>query len=414
MSRRGRSSKSTNVTIAHMEYITDILPSQDFTMQIDQAINPGLPFLFPWLSSMAKMFETYRIIKLVFFFKSTSADAVLSTVGPSGSTSLGSVIMMAQYNVLADPPLNKREMLNNSTATSCKPSNSMSFTVNPHASYKTLFVRTPYTSITSPDNYGDRRLYDHADFHLATEGMQASTGSIGELSVMAVMKFSKPTLSNQVIPVDKFYFTYPVSPTSAGVAIAMFRFNAVNVVQRLKPVTGSTIRGYLAQNPNTNNWAYFFGDCSDEQIGAIYKVDIHVKMIWDGAIGTAAVLRMDHPDFILNPDILLTTNCVKSEFLGDVGDFHSPVENTNGLTSLTIVPTPAGVTSSQGTGIQSTFYITILGRDASFEIDETVVTNIVHARFFAAATGLPLNPAGGTNFKFSKDLQITLVQAATF
>lgn len=412
MSRRGGgakgSYKSTKVTIAHLEYITDILPSQDFTMQIDQAINPGLPFLFPWLNEMGKMFEKYRIIKLVFFFKSTSADAVLSTVGPSGSTSLGSLIMMCQYNVLSPPPLNKRDMLNNATAVSCKPSNSMSFTINPHAAYKTLFVRTPYT-----ESGGDRRLYDHADFHLATEGMQASTGSIGELSVLAIMQFTLPTLQNNILPTDKFYWQYPVTPAAGGNSLTLLRVNGATSLAKLQPIAGSNIKGYIALDPDINSWHYYFGDSADEQIGAIYEVLINAKLLWDDAIVPDCFYIMQHPD-VLAPNIVTCSGCELTTFLTDPGTSNTPVENPNLLTSVTIVPAPPQPLATQPHGIAFRFYVKILTRDAHFGIDTPTATNICNFRWFNSATGLPTAVLGATNFQFTRELNVTMVSAAQY
>lgn len=381
-------------------------------MQIDQAVNPGLPFLFPWLNSMAKMFETYRIIKLVFFFKSTSADAVLSTVGPSGSTSLGSVIMMAQYNVLADPPNSKREMLNNATATSCKPSNSMSFTINPHSSYKTLFVRTPFTSMTG-DAAGDRRLYDHCDFHLATEGMQASTGSIGELSVMAVMQFNKPTLVNEVYPFDNFTWTYPFTPVVGGNSLAAFRFNQSTILTTLKAVTGSTIKGYLGQNPDTGNWGYYFGDSADEQIGSIYRISFTGKLTWTGAATAGSFYLMSGPS--LNaPANCLYSNCAPVGFLGSNGTAVQDIL-PNGLTSMVISPAPVVVPVPIGEdhGCAYSWYVQIRGRDAFFAPDQAIFANQVQMRWFNAA-GSPAIPVGISNSFFWHNLTVVQVSPADY
>lgn len=395
MSRRGGGSKgsykSTKVTVAHVEYITDISPSQDFQMQIDQAIQPGLPFLFPWLSEMAKMFETYRIIKLVFFFKSTSADAVLSTMAPSGSTSLGSVIMMAQYNVLLPPPINKRDMLNNATAVSCKPSNSMSFTVNPHASYKTLFVRTPFTPTG-----GDRRLYDHADFHLATEGMQATEGSIGELSVLAVMQFAKPTLVNNIVPIDTFIWNMPYTPAAAGNALHLMRFTQTTLATTLNPTSGSTINGYLFQDPDTSFYNYYFGDCCDDLLGAIYEVTLAAKLGFTGAAAANEVYLMSHPDLDA-PANIVYYNCEYHGLNGSTGRSRTLLTKPSTITAYTIAPAPTAFVSEddQG-GIQFKWYVRVTGPDAHFGIDITNAANICDFRWYNGSTGVPTVPGGTT------------------
>lgn len=399
--------KSTKVTIAHVEYITDIFPSQDFTMQIDQAIQPGLPFLFPWLSEMAKMFETYRIIKLVFFYKSTSADAVLSTMAPSGSTSLGSVIMMAQYNVLLPPPINKRDMLNNATAVSCKPSNSMSFTVNPHASYKTLFVRTPFTPTG-----GDRRLYDHADFHLATEGMQATEGSIGELSVLAIMQFAKPTLVNNIVPTDSFVWSMPISPVIVGGnTFALMRFTQNTLATTVEPLPGSTINGYLFQDPNTGLYNYYFGDCADDLIGAIYEVTLEAKVQFTG--NAANIMLMSHPDIVGGINVIYS-NCQFSALNGVGGSSRTLTQAVTSLTNSGVrAPAPSPTVSlGPDQGVTFSWYVKVTGPDAYFGVDTSNAANICGMRWFDIATGAPTAAPGGTaaNFLFTREL--TVVQCS--
>lgn len=418
MSRRGGGSrgsfKSTKITVAHVEYITDIFPSQAFTMQIDQAVQPGLPFLFPWLNNLAKMFETYRIIKLVFFFKSTSADAVLSTVGPSGSTSLGSVIMMAQYNVLMNPPLNKREMLNNATAVSCKPSNSMSFTINPHAAYKTLFVRTPYTPTTG-DDAGDRRLYDHCDFHLATEGMQASTGSIGELSVLAIMQFTKPTLGNTVEPVDFFrwemsYGTTAGMPDLAGNTQNLMAFTQFTPASTLRPLPGSNIKGHLALNPENGIYTYYFGDTCDEMIGAIYEIKFTITIDYDGDIvaGVGAYPLISHA--AVSGANCFYENCEHVHFFDDVG--HTSAFDDDALLVTTYDITPSqGVDLPLYPNVVAYCYVKITGRDALFAVDTlTIPNNRIGIRWFRTDTGAPIIPGGtSVNHRLVKTMAVNLV-----
>lgn len=397
--------KSTKVTIAHVEYITDIFPSQDFEMQIDQAIQPGLPFLFPWLSEMAKMFETYRIIKLVFFFKSTSADAVLSTMAPSGSTSLGSVIMMAQYNVLLPPPVNKRDMLNNATAVSCKPSNSMSFTVNPHASYKTLFVRTPFTPTG-----GDRRLYDHADFHLATEGMQATEGSIGELSVLAVMQFAKPTLVNNIIPTDNFLFTLTYTPAAGGNALSILRFTQTTLDTTLNPTVGSTLNGYLFQDPQTGNFNYYFGDAADELLGAIYQVTCEAKLAWTGAISSTSSYLMSCPDISASANIVYF-NCEWHAFNGNSGYARTRLDLPTAKTSWLEAPVANNAVSvDPALGCTFSWFVRVTGPDAYFGPDTSNAANVCTWRWYNTTTGAPGLPTGGSNWLFWR--QLTVVQVS--
>jgi len=203
-SRTGRYlGNQTVLTLKHTEYIRDINPSSAFNLQVEEAVNPGLLSVFPWLGLIGQNFEEYKFHKLCFHFRSHSSDTVLST---NSSTALGSIMMAFQYNVLSLPYLNKKDLLNNATAVSTKPSLSKSIYLDlRHQPIKKLWIRTP-TADTS--QLADRRLYDIADFHLATEGCQGATGSIGELWVTAIVTFTKPTTQFRNVPFDFFSWAF--------------------------------------------------------------------------------------------------------------------------------------------------------------------------------------------------------------
>jgi len=399
---------NTKITVAHTEYIRDITPSQAFTMQLEAAVNPGLPTLFPWLHTLAQNFETYRIIKLLFRFKSTSADAVLSTIAPSGSTSLGSVIMMAQYNVLKDPPQNKREMLNNATAKSCKPSNSMYFSVVPQAAYKTLFTRSVYTN---PD-LGDRRLYDHCDFHIATEGMQATTGTIGELSVTAIMQFQKPTLVNQQDPLDYFSWSVPITLASPQHTYEqwMLQFVAPTTNSIVQPANLSNMNGYIEIGDQDGYWTYRFPDSTSEQIGAVFMVKFENTVSQTSATDPAtvwmAVQHMRSPLTVTpGAEALILKNCRLVQLNGQnpvlTGFF--PIRGPTLLDS-----TPDYTTATMGSvNIGAVWYLEITGPNASFASNQASPTNAISASMFQA-NGTPYCPT--LTETFNKRLTVTRIQ----
>lgn len=176
------------VIVRHREYVGDIVASQAFTLNAFN-INPGIPTLFPWLSTVAQNFEEYSIRGMIFEFKSTSADNVLSTT--TTSTALGTVIMATEYNVLNPPFQDKRVMENYEFANSSKPSLTFVHPVECKSSLtplNRLFIRSgaPYV--------GDLRIYDLGLFQIATSGMAFNGGSIGELWVSYEIELYKPKL----------------------------------------------------------------------------------------------------------------------------------------------------------------------------------------------------------------------------
>lgn len=187
------------VIIRHREYLRDIDASTAFNSTVFN-INPGIAATFPWLAQVANSFEQYRFRGIVFEFKTTSADVVLST---ATSTSLGSVVMGTQYNVLEEPFTNKFEMENWEFTTSCKPSVSCLHPIDcgkGTTPVSMLYVRSTNANQTS--TAGDLRLYDLAKFNIACVGMQNATngsaGSIGELWVNYEVELYKPKLVEDI------------------------------------------------------------------------------------------------------------------------------------------------------------------------------------------------------------------------
>jgi len=206
----------TVLTIKHTEYIRDISPSTAFTLQVEEPVNPGLLNLFPWLGLIGQNFEEYKFHKLCLHFRSHSSDTVFNTAA-NGSTALGSVMMAFQYNVLSAPYINKSDLLNNATAVSTKPSLSKSIFLDlRHQPIRKLWIRTPTSANTTETS--DRRLYDIADFHLATQGCQGTAGSIGELWVTSIVTFTKPTTQFRAVPFD--YFNWALQGVSVGESAA--------------------------------------------------------------------------------------------------------------------------------------------------------------------------------------------------
>lgn len=151
-------------------------------------INPGLSSVFPWLSQIAVGFEEYQFNSLIFYYKSTSGDALDST-----NTALGSVIMATQYDSSKPEFQNQQQMANHQFAVTTAPSCSMAHAVECKKSETVLrghrYVRTG--AIPSGD---DERFYDHGSFQIASVGIQGAAVNIGELWVSYDITFFKTQL----------------------------------------------------------------------------------------------------------------------------------------------------------------------------------------------------------------------------
>jgi len=195
-----------SIRVKRREYLGDVMGSTEFVSQ-RYPINPGLASTFPWLSTLASNYEQYKINGLIFEFVSTSANALNST-----NTALGKIVMATNYNAVEPPFPNVRYMLATKFSNYGMPSSNL-----PHAiecapgttPTECLFVRSGAPALGS-----DLRLYDLADFQLATEGMQA-TANIGGLWVSYDITLMKPVIGTGQGSIPTQSFT--LGATSQGI-----------------------------------------------------------------------------------------------------------------------------------------------------------------------------------------------------
>ena len=384
---------STTVTFTHTEFIRDIFPSSAFLMQVEEAVNPGLPDLFPWISEIASGFEEYAVKNLTFHFKSTSADSVLSS---GNSTSLGTVIMAAQYNVLSPAYENKKDMLNNATCRSIKPSQSCAFKVQSKGLTKWYNVRTPTSELLG----GDRRLYDHCDFHLAVEGCQADTGAIGELSVSCTFAFRRPTLQNRNVPMDHFVFH---TTETSGVAFNQLNPRPAFNGAFLLPTEGtSSLHGFIVQDQTTGQWEYNFPETVDNLEDALFLINLHLRATARGTVpGTgAATVPASTGEYVLNAQAFNGTNCVAAT-IGGTGSL--------GVGYMTTPHTAAiGVSGVYTGGSDNYIYCRITGPNAKFSLGPLAPLPDTYTFQSTAATNGVITPAGV--FPIERRMTISLIQ----
>jgi len=206
------------IRVSHHEYLGEMSSSTAYAVA-SYMINPGLSGTFPWLSTVAAAFQKWEDNGIVFYFKSTSADALNST-----NTALGSVIGAVTYNPYQVPPTDKVSMLGLSGANAGKPSEDNLFPVECLASqslFGTKLVRLRGV-------VDDLAKYDAGTFHIATVGSQA-VAAIGELHVVYDITLKEPKLA----PTSWMSAFTLVSPTSAlplGNAAANMVVNGLNAV----------------------------------------------------------------------------------------------------------------------------------------------------------------------------------------
>lgn len=93
------------VRIVHREFIADLQTTATFSTY-SGSLNPGLSGLFPWLSRLAPMFESYSFRRLKFH-----------VVPMCSSTTAGQIFMAIDYDAADAAPSSKTEMMSYAGAT---------------------------------------------------------------------------------------------------------------------------------------------------------------------------------------------------------------------------------------------------------------------------------------------------------
>jgi len=61
--------------VQHREFVQDIMQATSFSQKFGQPINPGNSFMFPWLSQLSSLYESYRFEKLAFVYEPSCSTA---------------------------------------------------------------------------------------------------------------------------------------------------------------------------------------------------------------------------------------------------------------------------------------------------------------------------------------------------
>lgn len=221
-----------SILVRHRELVTTVNSSIGFLVQGSYDINPGNPYLFPWLSGVAARFQEYRIHGMVFHYVPTSGTAVSST-----NAALGAVMLQTTYRASDTPPSSKIEMLNEYNSNESVPCEAFCHPIecdpkeNP---FNIQYVR----SVATPANE-DKLLYDLGTMNLAVQGCQTDGNPVGDLWVTYEIELKKPVVASNITSYFSTYGAQVIAP--AGVA-SLFAGSSTSTVGSL-PITmsGNTI-----------------------------------------------------------------------------------------------------------------------------------------------------------------------------
>lgn len=198
-----QSDKQRAFIFRHREYINDVLSSTTFT-NTSYIINAGLFRTYPWLGPIASAFEQFKVMGMLFEYKSLTSD-----ISPNSS---GSVIMSTEYNLTKPNFVSKIQMENSEYAVSCKPTVSMLHAIE--CEPKEIPVNILDVRSGAVPSGQDPRFYDLGNFQIATQGQTTTQSVLGELWVTYEIAFFKPLFNTGLglgLLTDKYRLTNAVN-----------------------------------------------------------------------------------------------------------------------------------------------------------------------------------------------------------
>jgi len=171
-------SQNGSMVVVHREYVADITSAATTAFNaIQLPINPGMS-TFPWLSTIAKNFEKYRIKKLTYHFESLV-----------GSITPGSVMLAIDMDAADALPSSKAQMLQSQNAARC----------NVWATCQTRLpeaAKQLYNRSSALASSQDIKTYDVGNLTVATQGVTPASTVVGELWVDYEIELAIPQASS--------------------------------------------------------------------------------------------------------------------------------------------------------------------------------------------------------------------------
>lgn len=196
------SGESDAVIVRHREFLGDFSTTVTWSNGT-YIINPCYKKSFPWLSKIARNYQQWSPLGIVYEVVSTCGNAVSST-----NAALGTTIVSTQYNAFANPFIDKTQALNNYFASSAKTSENQVHPIECKIDERPTPILYTYshlgnTADEDPVLYSseDRRLNDLGIVNVAHVGSQA-VYTAGELWVSYEIALLKPWVQRYAAPFD--------------------------------------------------------------------------------------------------------------------------------------------------------------------------------------------------------------------
>lgn len=205
------------IRITEREYLGDVFSgplvnaSSRFNL-VNYKLNPTDAFTFPWLSKIARNFDQWEAMGIVFEFVSTSSEY------NGTSQALGTVIMATEYDPSDAPFSTKVEMENTDYANSTKPSQTALHGIECDPSERPMEVMYCGEAPAGQDKF-----YDLGRFGIATQGCSTANANLGELWVSYDICFFKKQLP-QAVGLENIDYGL-TAPTALSISQPYFGIN---------------------------------------------------------------------------------------------------------------------------------------------------------------------------------------------
>lgn len=184
--------RNDGVSVSHKEWVTEVsgMGSGAFSLVTYftsyQLLSPQNNFLFPWLSTMAPLYEYYRFKRLKVIYRPTVP-----------ATTNGQIFMAFDYDVNDSTPTTKQRMMQYKGAVDGSIWNGLELAFSPTDAEMELGWRKTSDSYTYVPNT-DTALYAAASVYVGTRGLDTGGGR-GDLLIDYDVEFSVPQYSTEAL-----------------------------------------------------------------------------------------------------------------------------------------------------------------------------------------------------------------------
>jgi hypothetical protein len=165
------------IRVKSCEYVADITGSVNFAVQ-QFNVNPGLALLFPWVSQLANLYESYKCHGLRFLFRTESP-----------TSQAGKVMLMVDWDANDSAPLSKTAMMQERTKADGPTWSNFDLRCDPQDLLK--FGTQRYVRQGLNPAGSDIKTYDVGVLNVATQGC-TNTPVVGEIWVEYDIEFMTP------------------------------------------------------------------------------------------------------------------------------------------------------------------------------------------------------------------------------